>query len=33
MNLACKELFNFEEAGLFKLCNAEETAYRLLVDL
>jgi hypothetical protein len=32
MNLACKEIFNFEVAGLFKLCNADETAYRFVLD-
>lgn len=32
MNMACKEIFNFEMSGLFKLCLADETAYRFVLD-
>ena len=32
MNLAIKEIFNFDMSGLFKLCSTDETAYRFVLD-
>lgn len=32
MNLAIKEIFNFEMTGLMKLCNTDETFYRFVLD-
>ena len=32
MNIAIKEIFNFQVAGLFRLCEGEQTSYRFIVD-
>lgn len=32
MNLAVKEIFNFEMSGLLKMCSTDDTAYRFVLD-